>query len=65
MMTWPNGMTGKQVYKGRTVTEYELQNVPDGWTDYEIINACDKGNFGGRVVRTRQTKFAKVYVYTD
>lgn len=57
-------MKKKRVYKGRTVHEYEVSGFPMDTLDYEIIQYCDAGNFGGRVVRTSATT-AKVWVYVD
>lgn len=57
-------MEKKRVYKGRTVHEYEVSGFPMDTLDYEIIQYCDAGNFGGRVVRTSPTT-AKVWVYVD
>lgn len=57
-------MKAKRTYKGRTVHEYEVSDFPMDTLDYEIIQYCDAGNFGGRVVRTSPTT-AKVWVYVD
>ena len=57
-------MKKSRVYKGRTIHEYIVSDYPDGTLDYDIIQFCDPGNFGGRVVRTSATT-AKVWVYVD
>lgn len=57
-------MKKKRVYKGGTVHEYVVADIPDGTVDYDVIHYCDPGNFGGRVVRTSATT-AKVWVYVD
>lgn len=60
----PKVMDAERVYKGRTIHEYQVRDIPLGTVDYDIIQYCDKGNFGGRVVRTSETT-AKVWVYVD
>lgn len=57
-------MKKKRVYKGRTVHEYVVEDFPLDTLDFDIIQFCDRGNFGGRVVRTSATT-AKVWVYVD
>jgi hypothetical protein len=57
-------MKKKRVYKGRTIHEYLVADIPPGTVDYDVISYCDSGNFGGRVVRTSATT-AKVWVYVD
>lgn len=57
-------MVADRIYKGRTVHEYNVRHIPLDTLDYEIIQYCDAGNFGGRVVRTSATT-AKVWVYVD
>lgn len=57
-------MEKKRVYKGRTVHEYEVKGLHGDSNDFDVIQFCDAGNFGGRVIRTSATT-AKVYVYVD
>jgi hypothetical protein len=57
-------MDTERVYKGRTIHEYQVRDIPLGTVDFDVIQACDPGNFGGRVVRTSETT-AKVWVYVD
>jgi hypothetical protein len=59
----PEGMTKTQKYKGYSVREYWVENVPNGMDDVDIIDYCLKPNFGGRVVKG--PKGVYVYVYTD
>lgn len=64
-MRWPSGMEAEKVYKGRTVHEYEVKNMPqEKISDIDLINMLDSGNFGGRVVRYSKER-AKVWVYVD
>lgn len=63
-------MKAKQIHKGRTIHEYEvtltereLDKKP--WTDQEIIDFCDPGNFGGRVLFFPHDNHYQVWVYTD
>jgi hypothetical protein len=57
-------MIKKKIHKGRTVSEYLVEHIPLDTVDFDVIEFCDRGNFGGRVVRTSPTT-AHVYVYTD
>ena len=63
-------MKKKQIHKGRTIHEYEVrlsEKEKDGPppTDQQIIDHCDSGNFGGRVLFFPHDGLYRVWVYTD
>lgn len=59
-------MKKKQVHKGLTIHEYEVVLPPnEKATDQEILDYCDKGNFGGIVLYYPAEFKYKVWVYTD
>lgn len=55
----------EQIYKGYTIHEYKVRGYVRDLGDRDIINFCDDGNFGGRVVRFPSGYLAHVYVYVD
>lgn len=57
-------ITIKLTSKGYGRDTYEVTGNVDRYTDEQLMDRCDKGNFGG-YVRGRSAERATVVVYTD
>ena len=56
----------KLISKSYARTEYRVEKAFGDWPPYkELIDMCEKGNFGGFVSKSKDGKTAFVAVYTD